>query len=431
MEAYVFEDFDSDSEPEVLWGELPDDVWLQIFRFLPQYTILSVICNVCSRFRATAFYSTLWRVLDFRKWDDHPALVMSFLELLKPEMGKVSNHLRSLSFGKNTGNNVFGSNSRWLFYACHNLVYLDVGECDQMTALTVDELAYYFCNVKTLILQGCRKVDDEAMRAVSKFPNLSSLNITNCTNVTDVGLNFVAGMRSRLLHLETSEVWHLSDEAIQNLVSQQPQIESLILYGENLTDLSVISTCHYLGNLRTFQMSFCRGLTDRSIFALCGKVRLQTLHLKKIAEEITTEALTLLFKETPLVNLRDLAICNTDAIVDDTVYAIAAGCPNLQKLHLDWCCEVTDNSMGELFRSCRHLQFVSLTGLGGLEGNWLVDIDHQLPFLTHLDVSLCRSIPGHRLRHLLLRNRKLEVYIHGGHLAQEPRRRRVALRDYL
>ncbi|CAK8677913.1 unnamed protein product [Clavelina lepadiformis] len=424
------------------WARLPVEIWLQIFGDLPQSTLLFVVRYVCRFFKSLTFDPSLWRKIDLNKWKENTTLSflqikdsvllaedeetdadmrnivakllkygdLSSTDLFTPVISRVSKSLLSMSFSRYTGDFVFGSHERSLLYECSNIVCLDLAFCDNITTPILDEISLNCEKIETLILQGCSEVNDDAMKAVSTFKHLTKLDISHCAAVTDVGINFLAGMPCRILHFLSDGVLHLSDWGVLNLVSHQTEIECLVLDGEDLTDISVIVSCRHLANLQKFQMSFCSKLTDQSILALCGKVRLQRLHLRKISSQVSTQALVRLFQEEPLANLRDLAICDTEHVNDDVINTISSGCPLLQRIHLDWCCEASDKSISELFQLCRELEHVSLVGLVRLKGPWLINVDHHLPKLRHLDLSLCNDIPDAQLYKLVLRKRDIVAY---------------------
>ncbi|CAK8677401.1 unnamed protein product [Clavelina lepadiformis] len=402
--------FSREYATDVDWIKLPPELLLEIFSYLSPVTILNEVAFVCRKFNSLKFHPSLWREIDVTNWSGPIKYLETFMIILSPVIDRVSQHLRSLSFCQVTGNRVFGSNKRWLFYKFSNIVHLELTECDYVTAQILDEIRYNFTKIETLVLSGCSNVDDEAMEVLSKFERLTKLDITQCYHVTDRGVNYIADMPCQILHFLSSVVVLISDRSIVNLVSKQTKIEALVLSGRNLTDYSVIDACHRLANLKNFQIFNCTNLTDRSIYALCGKVRLQRLHLDDIAKEVSTRAINCLFQEKPLMNLTKLGICSADAVVDETVNAISSGFPHLESIFLDFCTKVTDKSINNLIKSCRKLELASLHGLTNLEGDWLAEIDQYLPKLLCLCISFCTGISDDKIKHFLMRKPDLTVF---------------------
>ena len=56
--------------------KLPDEIWLHIFSFLPQYTILAVIPFVCRLFNSLAFDFSLWRKINLKYSYYHPQFMV-------------------------------------------------------------------------------------------------------------------------------------------------------------------------------------------------------------------------------------------------------------------------------------------------------------------------------------------------------------------
>ncbi|CAK8677387.1 unnamed protein product [Clavelina lepadiformis] len=394
---------------DVNWMKLPSELWLEIFSYLSPVTILNEVAFVCRKFKSLSFHFSLWTEMDVRNWVGPIINLDSFIEYLSSVIDQVSEHLRSLSFCQITGNFVFGSDKRWTFYKFSNIVKLEITKCDCVTAQILEEIRCNCTKIETLILSECSNVDDEAMNVVSKFEHLKILNISECYQVTDEGVNFIADMPCQILHFLSYDVQQFSDRSIVKLVTKQTKIEFLVLSGDNLTDYSVIDVCHRLENLKNFHMYDCTNLTDRSIYALCGKVRLECLYLQR-ATNVSTQAINHLFQKKPRLNLTELSICFTDAVLDETIYAIISGYPHLESIELSFCIQVTDESVEKLIKSCRKLEVVCLHGLTNLEGNWLAEIDHYLPKLRCLGMAFCSGISEEKVKHFLLRKPDLTVY---------------------
>ncbi|CAK8677398.1 unnamed protein product [Clavelina lepadiformis] len=393
------------------WYKLPDEIWLHIFSYLHQHTILSAVRHVCCLFNSLAFDSSLWREINMKTWHGNPAVLEALYELLQPEIDRVSQHLRSFSFCQITGNRVFGSVKRLLFYKFSNIVNLELTGCDCVTAQILDEIKLSCKKIESLELHGCSNVDDEAMKVVSKFEHLSKLDISHCTQVTEEGVNFIADMPCQILHFLSNVEFHLDDRCVENLVSKQTKIEFLVIHGLGLSDNSVIAVCRYLGNLQRFRICNCTNLSDTSFRALYGKVSLQQLHLENIPDNISAPAIAGLFKDKLFVNLRDLAICDTKAVDDNTINVIVSGCPQLEIASFDHCSSVTDTSITNLMESCKQLQLLSLRGLTKLRGDRFEEINQYLPELTYLNISLCSSISEQKKFQLLSLHPKLIVVI--------------------
>ncbi|CAK8677394.1 unnamed protein product [Clavelina lepadiformis] len=338
---------------DVDWMKLPSELWLEIFSYLSPVTILNVVSFVCRKFKSLSFHLSLWTEMDVTKWVGPIINLDSFIENLSSMIYRVSEQLRSLSFCQFTGNFVFGSDKRWLFYNFSNIVHLEFPECDYVTAQILEEIRQNFTKIEALILGGCR--------------------------------------------------------SIVNLVSKQTKIEFLVLSGRNLTNYSVTEACLRLANLKIYYIYDCKSLTDRSIYALCGKVNLECLYLQR-ATKVSPQAFHHLFQEKHLMNLTALSICFTDAVLDETVDAIISGCPHLESIDLNFCSKVTDKSIDKLMKSCRKVEVVCLHGLTNLEGDWVAEIDHYLPKLHCLGLACCTGISKDKVKHLLLRKPDLTVF---------------------
>ncbi|XP_076801629.1 F-box and leucine-rich repeat protein 13-like [Clavelina lepadiformis] len=392
------------------WNKLPSELWLEIFSYMSPVNIVGVLRYVSTLFESYSFHPSLWRQIDLTDWNGPTTHLDSFIENLSPVIDQVSEHLRTLSFCQITGNIVFDSDKRWLFYKFSNIVSLEITDCDCFTAEILAEIRQNCKNIEALVLSGCCEVNDEALEVVSKFEHLTRLDIEGCCFVSNKGVNFIAEMSGQILIFLSRGVHQLSDRSIVNLVTKQTKIESLVLSGENLTDYSVINACLHLANLKHFEIFKCKNFTDRSIYALCGKVKLERLHLENIAEEISTRAFNSLFRYKPMLNLKELGLYIADAVVDETIDAISSGCPHLDTLELTFCSKVTDKSIEKLIKSCRKLEIMCLNGMTSLKGDWLAGLDHYLPKLHCLCIAFCSGISDDKIKHLLSRKSEISVY---------------------
>ena len=170
---------------DLAWLNLPDEVWLEIFKKLPQTMMVLVLRNVCQFFRSIAFDSQLWKSVNMNHWkasfDSLPRLA---LEELYPENGDVDNlyinvksrsnwdlkssdlfipiiervhqDVTSLTFSQYAGDFQLGKAEMDKLLKCQNLTYLDMSFCYEVNSSTLKSICHQCLKLKTLILEGCR-----------------------------------------------------------------------------------------------------------------------------------------------------------------------------------------------------------------------------------------------------------------------------------
>ena len=144
----------------------------------------------------------------------------------------------------------------------------------------------------------------------NKFPNLQSLNLAWCSNITDASLSEVARGCSTLHTLDLTDCSNITDASISEVARRCSNLQSLNLTQcENITDTSVIEVARQCSNLHTLNLS-----------------------------------------------------CYGSNITDASLSEVARRCSNLQSLNLEYCSNITDASISEVARRCSNLHTLDLWG---------------------------------------------------------------------
>ncbi|KNC55009.1 hypothetical protein, variant [Thecamonas trahens ATCC 50062] len=124
------------------------------------------------------------------------------------------------------------------------------------------------------------------------------------------------------------------------VVEMCPNLTTLNLYNcSNITDAAVVTLAGGCPNLTTLYLDYCSNITDAAVVALAGGCpNLTTLGLRNCSD-ITDAAVVALAGGCP--NLTTLYLNNCSNITDAAVVALAGGCPNLTTLDLNNCSKVT------------------------------------------------------------------------------------------
>ena len=95
--------------------------------------------------------------------------------------------------------------------------------------------------LQSLDISNCYNITDEGIRAVATgLPHLQSLSLSNCCNITDEGIRALATGCPHLQSLDISWCYTITNEGITALVTGLPQLQSLnISYCGNITVLII------------------------------------------------------------------------------------------------------------------------------------------------------------------------------------------------
>ena len=147
--------------------------------------------------------------------------------------------------------------------------------------------------VETLMLgvneisNGCHKTDiviDTWFGSLeNKFPNLLSLNLTDCSNITDLSVSEVARRCSKLHTLNLSSYGsYITDLSVSEVARRCSKLHTLDLEGcWKITDASVSEVARLCSKLHTLNLRWCESITDASVSEVARRCsKLHTLNLR-------------------------------------------------------------------------------------------------------------------------------------------------------
>ena len=158
-----------------------------------------------------------------------------------------------------------------------NCPLLDVQAIKPMNALpwTFDEskdfLKMPFLSLSYLDISKCRGIDDEFLWGISlRCPNLTVLNVSHCSLVTDQGMLLL----HRLLNLKSlllSGCYLLTDKGIENYFQgSNLLLEDLdISMCTFITDQGLAMIFRFLSNVKTVNLAECSGISQNCIDTQC------------------------------------------------------------------------------------------------------------------------------------------------------------------
>ena len=151
---------------------------------------------------------------------------------------------------------------------------LNISECGNITDAGIIALANGLPQLQFLNISGCYNITDAGIIALAKgLPQLQSLNISRCSggNITDAGIRALASGLPQLQFLNIFGCDNITDEGIRAVASGCPQLHSLnISYCRNITDAGITALASGLPQLRALDISGCGNITDEGIRALAS-----------------------------------------------------------------------------------------------------------------------------------------------------------------
>lgn len=165
--------------------------------------------------------------------------------------------------------------------SCPNLVKLDLSNCRKVSDIgllkLLDEKATRgHSGLQSLLLPYCKKVSDMTMAYLAEFcsETLEELDIQRCTRISDQG--FAKWTEKKFLNLKSvnlTDCSFLTDKAISYLVTAAPNITSLTLSFCCALSDSAIEGLMTLSHLKSLDASFCgAAVSDVSIPSLLNSL---------------------------------------------------------------------------------------------------------------------------------------------------------------
>uniref|UniRef100_A0A803M8M0 F-box/LRR-repeat protein 15-like leucin rich repeat domain-containing protein n=2 Tax=Chenopodium quinoa TaxID=63459 RepID=A0A803M8M0_CHEQI len=242
----------------------------------------------------------------------------------------------------------------------------------------------------TISLKGGCRISDAGLAAlVSSAPALRSMNLSQCTLLTDVGIDSIAnslGLILQELYLDDCEtldamrilpklqqlkalevlslrgIVSVSDKFIKKLFGENGQnTKELVLANcVNLTDSSLKVIANTCSQLRVLDLSYLGKLSDVGMAYITNGCR-SIQDLKLCRSPFSDDAIAA-FLETSGESLIDLSLNNISKVGQNTTISLARRCKNLESLDLSWCRLLTNEALGLIADSCLSLRLLKLFG---------------------------------------------------------------------
>ena len=297
-------------------------------------------------------------------------------------------------------------------FAYTQLLDVNLTGCNELTTQSLHNLIIHSPFLRSLCVKGLKAVDNTTFDVLILCPNLTSLNMSRCRNISGEGLrryaNAALGRQGQLAlkELRLCGVVDIYDDALGALGRAAPLLEVLDLsYCRTLHNSAleafvactedergmktVVLTAREAGrevrdngryrrrvtNLRHLSLSNCKLLTDIACSNLAYAVpRLELLELACIGTEMKDEGIVRLLGTTPLLRRLDLED-DTD-ITDAVMRALTPSPPN----------ELTSGLTQPLQtgHALEHLVVSSATGIGN---DAFLSLIQNCPRLTVLEVD--------------------------------------------
>lgn len=290
-----------------------------------------------------------------------------------------------------------------------------------------------FSQLQSLSLSGCTELDDTSLMKVQGcVSNLRFLNLDCCSGISDNGLSSFANGCSLLKFISLYRC-NVTDVGLERLAQSCPTLEDInLIYCSQISDHGIKMLFQNCSNLSALRISYCsqvngsgfRGCSQNLAYleadscqlepdGIAGIVSgggLQYLNVSSLSWCVHGDGLGILGagfgKRLRFLNMR---LCRS--VKDDSVSAIAKGCPNLQDWNLALCHEVRVSGWQSIALNCHKLETLHVNRCRNLCDQGLQALRNGCKKLSVLHMNGCPRVSSNAIE--MFRLFRGEVAING------------------
>ena len=110
-----------------------------------------------------------------------------------------------------------------------NLIHVDFSHCFRLKDKAVTVLSENASNLQSLSLSGCSQVTDEGVHKIARnLKQLKRLNLRDVSRLTDAGVSVIANtLANRLEELDVSQCLEVTDQGIEEIGQKMQRLRYL------------------------------------------------------------------------------------------------------------------------------------------------------------------------------------------------------------
>lgn len=260
--------------------------------------------------------------------------------------------------------------------SCHTLHELNLSHCTELTNQSLHALANFNTKhtVHVLNISYCWHCSDDGVASLLRMPQLNTLNLAQCLNVTDRVIVYWAKLltcRSNNNQVCVAPIQYIdltsctiTDKSLTQLPYHDvdTKLHSIILAGcSTLTDRSVIRLAQCFKSIQHISLQGCIYITDRSIRHIADRYSSKLVYLNcNQCQLITDRSIQRLTDKCQ--QLHSLYLDSCIQLTDCSVRLIAQKLSQLNILHVSQCNQLTSTSIQSMiYSSGRYLKLFNIS----------------------------------------------------------------------
>jgi len=195
-------------------------------------------------------------------------------------------------------------------------------------------------------------VSEPAQNGCEKF------NLYSCERITDAGLKNLSQC-NRLREIDLSFCDQVTDQGVEALALNCPNLTSVILHSTSISDRALICLGKMSSRLEELSVSYCKDISDHGINAIARNCKnLMHLHAARCSN-LTDLAIDALARFNP--KLRTLEVTGCVLLSDSAFHSLAQACHYLERIDLEECHLLTNSSLYHFSIHCSFIKDLSLS----------------------------------------------------------------------
>lgn len=381
---------------------LPSEILISIFSRLSSPADM-FRCMLVSRRWARNVVEMLWHRPTCTSWEKHTQICQT-LQLQQPtfaypEFIKRLN-LATLSSEVNDGSVI-------PLAVCTRVERLTLTNCRELTDIGLKALVQNSPHLLALDISQDDKITEASVFAIAdNCPRLQGLNVTNCKRISNESLMRLAESCKYIKRLKLNDCDQLNDDAVMAFAINCPNILEIDLH-----------SCRHIGNepvtallaqgqsLRELRLANCELIEDSAFLSLSSNKIYEHLRILDLTccTRLTDRAVEKIIDVAP--RLRNLVLAKCGNITDAAVYAISRLGKNLHYVHLGHCRHITDDAVKRLVHSCNRIRYIDLGCCQHLTDESVTRLA-TLPKLKRIGLVRCNNITDESMYALAKANQR-------------------------
>lgn len=236
---------------------------------------------------------------------------------------------------------------------CRHLKRLKFNGCVQLTDSAILTIAANSTHLLEIDLYGLHNLESPSIAALlTSCSHLREMRLAHCSRIDDSAfLDSMEGRRTfdALRILDLTDCSELGDKGVEKIVQSCPRLRNLILAKcRQITDRAVLAITKLGKNLHYIHLGHCTRITDLSVEALaksCNRIRYIDLACCSMLTDISV------MKLAGLPKLKRIGLVKCAGITDRSIYSLAVGelkngrkvngVSVLERVHLSYCTSLT------------------------------------------------------------------------------------------